>query len=116
MSPLLAAFLLLSGFGALHASEALPKDDSVSISCDGTSSSAGFVATADTNVVCRFKNDTISADHLTYNQLTHIIVATGHVKLIDHNNTILAPKIVVPDCTAPSQHFIVTGAHAAPAQ
>ncbi len=106
---LVALTALLSGLA--HASVQASGDSHVTITADGANSFLGDVATADDTVVCHFQRCTLTADHLTYDRLTHTIVATGHAKLLTHGDTILGAKITVPDCIAATPRWVAEGGH-----
>jgi LPS-assembly protein len=56
-------------------------DTAISITSDGTNTFVGDIATADDNVVVRYKGDTIFADHMIYDRATHVLIATGNARL-----------------------------------
>ncbi len=102
------------GLGATgFAAPSVVASDAVTITADGANSYVGNVATADDHVVCHFHDCTLTADHLTYNRLTHTLVASGNAKLFkgETHGTVSGPKIEVPDCSAAPLHFVVTGAN-----
>ena len=101
----------LSGTG--FAAPSVAANDAVTITADGANSYVGDVATANDKVVCRFHDCTLTADHVTYNRLTHTLIASGNAKLVEGqpHGTVSGPKIEVPDCGAAPLHFVVTGAN-----
>lgn len=56
-------------------------NDTVVITADGQNTYVGQIATADDNVVVRYKDDVIFADHVIYNRATRVVFATGNVRI-----------------------------------
>ena len=53
----------------------------VSITADGENTYVGDIATADDNVVVRYRGDVIFADHIVYDRSTRVMVATGNARI-----------------------------------
>ena len=53
----------------------------MTITAEGRNTYIGSVATADDNVVMRYKGDVIYADHIIYDRSTRIVTATGNVRI-----------------------------------
>jgi LPS-assembly protein len=51
------------------------------VQADGTNTYIGQVATADDNVVVHDKGDVIFCDHMVYDRSTHVMIATGNVRI-----------------------------------
>ena len=60
-------------------------DIPITITADGTNTYVGEIATADDNVVARYKGEVIFADHMIYDRSTHIMIATGNARLFTGN-------------------------------
>lgn len=58
-----------------------PNSEAISITADGQNTYVGDIATADDNVVVRSRGDVLFADHVVYDRATHIVIATGNVRL-----------------------------------
>jgi LPS-assembly protein len=56
-------------------------DNAVVITADGRNTYIGQIATADDNVVMRYKGDVIYADHVIYDRSTRIVTGTGNVRI-----------------------------------
>ena len=59
-------------------------DVPVVITADGQNTYIGEIATADDNVVVRYKDDVIFANHIIYNRSTRVIFATGNVRIFSN--------------------------------
>jgi LPS-assembly protein len=70
---------------ALEVSTTPPKssasDTTITITADGTNTYVGSIATADDNVVVRYRGDVLFADHLVWDRTTNIMIATGNARL-----------------------------------
>ncbi|HUB66820.1 MAG TPA: hypothetical protein VL981_04980 [Candidatus Methylacidiphilales bacterium] len=53
----------------------------VTVTADGQNTYIGNIATADDNVVLRYKDTVIFADHMIYDRSTHVVMANGNVRL-----------------------------------
>ena len=53
----------------------------VVITADGQNTYLGDIATADDNVVVKYKEDTIYADHVIFDRSTKVLIANGNVRL-----------------------------------
>jgi LPS-assembly protein len=51
------------------------------ITADGQNTYYGNIATADTNVVLKYKEDTVFADHMIYDRSTKVVIANGNVRI-----------------------------------
>ena len=51
------------------------------ITADGQNTFYGNIATADTNVVLKYKGDTVFADHMIYDRSTKVVIANGNVRI-----------------------------------
>jgi LPS-assembly protein len=60
-------------------------DDSTIITADGKNTYMGDIATADDNVVVRYHQDLIFADHVIYDRVRKILTATGNVRIYANN-------------------------------
>lgn len=58
-----------------------PGDDAIVIQADGQNSYIGQIATADNNVVIRYRGDVIFCDHAILDRSTKIVTATGNVRI-----------------------------------
>ena len=56
-------------------------DDAVVITADGKNTYIGNIATADNNVVVRYRGDVIFADHIILDRSTKTVTATGNVRI-----------------------------------
>jgi LPS-assembly protein len=56
-------------------------DSTVIITADGENTYVGEIATADDNVVLRYKGDVVFADHMVFDRSTRVIVATGNARI-----------------------------------
>jgi LPS-assembly protein len=56
-------------------------DSDVSIRADGENTYVGEIATADDNVVVRYKGDVLFADHVIFDRATKVMIATGNARL-----------------------------------
>ena len=56
-------------------------DSDISIRADGENTYVGEIATADDNVVVRYKGDVLFADHVVFDRATKVIIATGNARL-----------------------------------
>jgi len=66
----------------------------VVITADGQNTYIGQVATADNNVVVRYKQDVIYADHIIFDRSTRIIDATGNVRIFSNNRVYRGDTII----------------------
>ena len=66
----------------------------VTITADGENTYFGEIATADDNVVVRSKGDVIFADHITFDRSTHIITATGNVRIFSNDRVYRGSSII----------------------
>jgi LPS-assembly protein len=74
---------------------------SIEITADGTNSFIGDVATADDNVVVHVKGDVIFADHIIYDRSTHVMIATGNVRIFTNGKVYRGDSITYnPDTKA----------------
>jgi LPS-assembly protein len=93
LTHLFTAFCVIcfSGLAPLHGQDAPAvattpppvngADDAITITADGQNSYIGNIATADNNVVVRSHGDVIFADHIVLDRTTHVITATGNVRI-----------------------------------
>jgi LPS-assembly protein len=56
-------------------------DSEVVIRADGENTYVGEIATADDNVVVRYKGDVIFADHIVFDRATKVMIATGNARI-----------------------------------
>ncbi|MCE0484444.1 MAG: hypothetical protein LV479_09425 [Methylacidiphilales bacterium] len=56
----------------------------VTITADGDNTYTGEIATADGNVVVRYKDDVIFADHVIYDRSTKVLTATGNARIFSN--------------------------------
>ncbi len=57
----------------------------VTITADGRNTYVGQIASADDNVVVRYRDDVIFADHVVFDRSTRIIIATGNARIFSKN-------------------------------
>jgi LPS-assembly protein len=55
------------------------------ITADGQNTYVGDIATADDNVVVKYKEDTIFADHVIYDRSTKVVIANGNVRIFSES-------------------------------
>ena len=61
--------------------KSIADDSTTTITADGTNTYIGQVATADDNVVVHDRGDVIFCDHLIWDRSTHVMIATGNVRI-----------------------------------
>ncbi len=69
-------------------------DAPVEITADGENTYLGNIATADDNVVLRYKNDVIFADHMIFDRSTQVVTALGNVRIFTGTRVYRGSSIV----------------------
>jgi LPS-assembly protein len=59
-------------------------DSEIVIRADGENTYVGDIATADDNVVVRYKGDVIFADHIIFDRATRVMIATGNARIFSN--------------------------------
>ena len=105
-TPLFTAFCVICTYGLLSLrGQELPAisttppvastgDGSVEITADGQNTYLGNIATADDNVVLRYKSDVIFADHMIYDRSTKTVTALGNVRIFSGTKVYRGSSIV----------------------
>ncbi|MCE0496744.1 MAG: hypothetical protein LV481_02185 [Methylacidiphilales bacterium] len=57
------------------------RETPVTITADGQNTYLGEIATADDNVILRYKDTVIFADHMIYDRSSHVVTANGNVRI-----------------------------------
>lgn len=69
-------------------------DSAVEIRADGQNTYIGQIATADDNVVVRYKDDVVFADHIIYDRSQKIVTATGNVRIFSNSRVYRGDMII----------------------
>jgi lipopolysaccharide assembly outer membrane protein LptD (OstA) len=80
----------------------VPADGMIEITADDSMGSGGNLEIFNKNVVVSSQAYTLSADHVVINMLTHELLATGNVMVLDrrNKNKVIGTEITIPDCRA----------------
>jgi lipopolysaccharide assembly outer membrane protein LptD (OstA) len=97
---MMISFAALSFLCLGRAAADLPAAGTMEITADDNIGSEQNLEIFNKNVVVRSETYTLSADHVVINMLTHRLVATGNVVILDrrNKNKVIGTEITIPDC------------------
>jgi len=97
---LILFFVALSCSCLCRAATDVPAGGIMEITADDNIGSEQNLEVFNKNVVVRSQTYTLSADRVIINMLTHQLVATGNVVILDrrNKNKVIGTEITIPDC------------------